>query len=144
MQELDSLVMVIIREHDHIIPHVVHDHCETLKHGIYGFTNEMSEILILSPVGCKEPSLNLSILVMGILQLLPNHARQILRPNSFKFGFTQRMVQVVDRLVVGVEHVPRSWSKEVHWMNISCVHRDIPQDPTFAAEETAIRLCHIW
>jgi hypothetical protein len=47
------------------------------------------------------------------------------------------MVQVVDRLVVGVEHVPRSWSKEVQWMNISCVHHDIPQDLTHAAEESS-------
>jgi hypothetical protein len=54
MQELDSPVMVIIQEHDHISPHVVHDHRETLKHGIYGLTKEMSEVLILSPVGRKE------------------------------------------------------------------------------------------
>jgi hypothetical protein len=48
MKELDSPVMVIIREHGHISPHVVHDHCETLKHGIYGLTGEMSEVLVLS------------------------------------------------------------------------------------------------
>jgi hypothetical protein len=126
MQELDSPVTVIIREHSHISPHVVHDHRETLKHGIYGLTGEMSEVLVLSPVGLKEPSLNLSVPGMSILQLLPNPARQILCPNPFEFGFTQRTVQVVDRLDVGVEHVPQSWSKEVEWMNISCVHRDIP------------------
>jgi hypothetical protein len=67
MQELDSPVMVIIREHSHISPHVVHDHRETLKHGIYGLTGEMSEVLILSPVGHKEPSLNLSVPGMSIL-----------------------------------------------------------------------------
>jgi hypothetical protein len=127
--------MVIIREHDHIGPHVVHDHRETLKHGIYGPTKEMSEVLVLSPVGRKESSLSLSVPGMSILQLLPNLARQILCPNPFEFGFTQRTIQVVDRLVVGVEHVPRSWSKEVHWMNISCVHRDIPQDLTLAVEK---------
>jgi hypothetical protein len=136
MQERDSPIMVIIREHDHISPHVVHDHRETLKHGIYGLTGEMSEVLVLSPVGCKEPSLNLSISGMGILQLLPNPARQILCLNPFEFGFTQRTVQVVDHLVVGVEHVPQSWSKEVHQMNINCVHHDIPQDLTLAAEES--------
>jgi hypothetical protein len=43
MQELDSPVMVIIREHGQISPHVVHDHCETLKHGIYGLIKEMSQ-----------------------------------------------------------------------------------------------------
>jgi hypothetical protein len=128
--------MVIIREHGHISPHVVHDHREMLKHGIYGLTEEMSEILMLSPVGHKEPSLNLSVPGMSILQLHPNLACQIIYLNPFEFGFTQRTVQVVDRLVVGVEHVPRSWSKKVHWMNISCVHRDIPQDLTLAAEES--------
>jgi hypothetical protein len=75
MQELDSPVMVIIREHSHISPHVVHIHRETLKHGIYGLTGEMSEILILSQIGCKQQSLNLSVPGMSILQLLPNPAR---------------------------------------------------------------------
>jgi hypothetical protein len=85
MQELDSPVMVIIREHGHISPHVVHDHRETLKHGIYRLTVEMSEVLVFSPVGRKEPSLNLSIPDMSILQLLPNPAHQILCPNPFEF-----------------------------------------------------------
>jgi hypothetical protein len=75
MQELDSPVMVIIRVYGHISPHVVHDHRETLKLGIYGLTGEMSEVLVLSPVGRKEPSLNLSVPDMSILQLLPNPAR---------------------------------------------------------------------
>jgi hypothetical protein len=39
---------------------------------------EMSEILVLSPVRCKEPNLNLSVPGMSILQLLPNPACQIL------------------------------------------------------------------
>jgi hypothetical protein len=78
MQELDSPVMVIIREYDHISHHVVHNHREPLKHGINRLTGEMSEILILSPVGRKEPSLNLSVPSMSILQLLPNPARQVL------------------------------------------------------------------
>jgi hypothetical protein len=92
MQELDSPVMVITQEHDHISPHVVHNHRETLKHGIYGLNGEMSEILVLSLVGRKEPSLNLNVPSVSILQLLPNPARQILCPNPFKFGFTQRTV----------------------------------------------------
>jgi hypothetical protein len=91
MQELDNPVMVIIREHGHIRPHVVHDHRQTLKHGFYGLTGEMSEVLVLFPVCRKEPSLNLSIPGMSILQLLPNPTRQILYPNPFEFGFTQRM-----------------------------------------------------
>jgi hypothetical protein len=43
---------------------------------------------------------------MSILQLLPNLACQILCLNLFGFGVTQRTVQVVDRIVLGVEHVP--------------------------------------
>jgi hypothetical protein len=125
-RECRSPVMVIIREYGHISPHVVHNHHEPLKHGIYGPTGEMGEVLVLSPVGRKEPGLNLSGLGMSILQLLPNPARQVLYLNPFEFKLTQRMVQVVDRLVVGVEHVTRSWSKEVRRMNISCVHCDIP------------------
>jgi hypothetical protein len=113
MQELDGPAMIIIREHGHISPHVVHDHRETLKHGTNRLTREMSEILVLSPVGRKEPSLNLSILGMSIIQLLQNPTRQILCLNPFEFRLTQRMVQVVVRLVVGIEHVPRPWSKKV-------------------------------
>jgi hypothetical protein len=48
---------------------------------------------------------------------------------------TQSTKQVVDRLVVGVEHVHRSWSKEVHQHDITCVHRDISKDLTLSAEE---------
>jgi hypothetical protein len=79
----------------------------------------MREVLVLSPLGCKEPNLNLSVSNMSILQLLSNPTRQVLYLNPIEFGLTQSMVQVVDCLVVGVEHVPRSWSKEVHRMNIS-------------------------
>jgi hypothetical protein len=48
-------------------------------------TREMREILILSLVGCKEPSLNLSILGMSIVQLLPNPACQVLCLNLIEF-----------------------------------------------------------
>jgi hypothetical protein len=67
--------MIIVREHDHINPHVVHSHREPLEHGIYGLTEEMCEVLVLSPVGRKELSLNLSVPGTSILQLLPNPAR---------------------------------------------------------------------
>jgi hypothetical protein len=53
-----------------------------------------------------------------------------------EFGLTQSMKQVVDRLIVGIEHVPRSWSEEVHRLDITCVHRDIPKDLTLSAEES--------
>jgi hypothetical protein len=85
MKELDSPVMVIIREHGHISPHVVRNHREPLKHSINRLTGEMHEILVLSPVGRRESSLYLSVPGMSILQLLPNHARQVLcltRSNS--------------------------------------------------------------
>jgi hypothetical protein len=45
------------------------------------------------------------------------------------------MVQVVDFLVVGIEHVLRSWSKEVNQMNITCVHRNVPKDLTLSTEQ---------
>jgi hypothetical protein len=106
VQELDSLVMIIVREHDHISPHVVHNHREPLEHGIFGLTGEMCEIVVLSTVGRKESSLNLSVPSMSILQLLPNPACQVLCMNPIEFGLTQSTVQVVDRLVAGVEHVP--------------------------------------
>jgi hypothetical protein len=85
MQELDSPVMVIIWKYDHISPDVVHDHREMLKHGIYGLTGEMNEVLVLSPVGRKEPSLNLSIPGMSVLQQLLNPTRQVLCTNPFEF-----------------------------------------------------------
>jgi hypothetical protein len=45
------------------------------------------------------------------------------------------MKQVFDCLIVGIELVPRSWSKEVNRMNISCVHPNITKDLTLAMEE---------
>jgi hypothetical protein len=67
MHDLDSPVMVIVQENNHISPRVVHNQREPLKHGINRLTGEMSEILVLSPVGRKEPSLNLSVPGMSIL-----------------------------------------------------------------------------
>jgi hypothetical protein len=48
------------------------------------------------------------------------------------------MKQVVDLLIVGVEHVPRSWSKEALRLDIACVHRDLPKDLTLSSEKR----CH--
>jgi hypothetical protein len=53
--------MIIVREHVHIGPHVVHHNREPLKQGIDGLTGEMSEVLVLSPVGRINLSLNLGI-----------------------------------------------------------------------------------
>jgi hypothetical protein len=60
--------MIIVREHVHIGPHVVHHNGEPLKQGIDGLTREMSEILVLSPVSHIHPSLNLGIPNMSFLQ----------------------------------------------------------------------------
>jgi hypothetical protein len=88
MQELDSPVMIIIQEHDHISPHVVHNHREPLEHGIYGLTGEIREVFVLPPVSRIEPSLNLSIPGMSILQLLSDPTRQVLCLNPIEFGLT--------------------------------------------------------
>jgi hypothetical protein len=55
--------------------------------------------------------------------------------HPIEFRLTQSTKQVFDHLVVGVEHVSRSWSEEVHWLDIAVVHRDIPKDLTLSAEE---------
>jgi hypothetical protein len=110
--------MIIIWEHFHIVPHVVHNHREPLKQGIDGLTGEMSEVLVLSPVGRIHPSLNLGIPNMSLLQHQPDSTSQVLGVHPIELRLTQSTKQVVDRLIVGVEHVPRSWSEEVHWLFI--------------------------
>jgi hypothetical protein len=82
--------------------------------------------------------LNLGISDMSFLQHRPNSTSHALCVHPIKFRLTQSTKQVVDRLVVGVEHVPRSWSEDVHQLDIACVHRDIPKDPTLSIEEC----CH--
>jgi hypothetical protein len=59
----------------------------------------------------------------------------VLGVHPIEFRLTQSTKQVVIRLVVGVEHVPRSWSNKVHRLDIACVHRGIPMDLTLSAEE---------
>jgi hypothetical protein len=100
MQELDSPVIVIVREHNHMSPHVVHDHHEPLEHGIYRLTSEMREILVLSSVGHKETSLNLSVPDMSIIQLLLDPACQVFCLNPIEFGLTQSTVQVSTALLL--------------------------------------------
>jgi hypothetical protein len=127
--------MIIVREHVHIGPHVVHNHREPLKQGIGGLSGEMSEVLLLSPVGRIHPSLNLGIPNMSLLQHQPDSTSQMLGVYLIELRLTQSTKQVVDRLIVGIEHVPRSWSKEVYRLDIACVHRDIPKDLTLSAEK---------
>jgi hypothetical protein len=92
----------------------------------------MSEILVLSPISRIHPSLNLGISNMSFLQHRPDSTSQALRVRPIEFRLSQSMKQVVDRLAVGVEHVPRSWSEEVHRLDMTCVHRDIPKDRTLS------------
>jgi hypothetical protein len=100
--------MIIVWEHDHIGSHVVHHDCKPLEKGIDGLAREMSEVLVLSPVSRVHPSLNLSIPSMSILQLLPNPTSQVLCVNPIEFRLTRSTKQVVECLVVGVEHIPSS------------------------------------
>jgi hypothetical protein len=95
----------------------------------------MSEVLVLSPVSRIHPSLNLGVPNMSFLQYRPDSTSQVLGVHPIEFRLTQSTKQVVDSLVVGVEHVPRSVSKEVHQLDIAYVHRDIPKDLTLSAEE---------
>jgi hypothetical protein len=100
--------MIIVREHVHIGPHVVHHNREPLKQDIEGLTGEMSEVLVLSPVGRIHSRLNLGIPNMSFLQYRPDSTSQVLGVHPIEFRLIQRTEQVVDHLVVGVEHVPRS------------------------------------
>jgi hypothetical protein len=164
VQELHCSIMIIVREDVDVGPHVVHNHCESLEQGIYRLTGEMSEILVLSSASRIQLCRNIRIPSMTILSLQPDPARQILCLNPIEFGLTQRTVQVVDCLVVGIEHVPQSWSKEVNRMNISCVNHNVPKDLTLSVEEhdhplllhlvvlpievrrtgTPFLVCHLW
>jgi hypothetical protein len=66
----------------------------------------MSEVLVLSPVSRIHPSLNLGVPNMSFLQHRPDSTSQALPVYPIEFRLTQSTKQVVDRLVVGVEHVP--------------------------------------
>jgi hypothetical protein len=78
MQELHGSVMVIVWQHGHISPHVVHNHGEALKPGVNRVTGYMSEILIHHMVSRKQASLHLIVPTMSYLEPLPNLTSQIL------------------------------------------------------------------
>jgi hypothetical protein len=90
-----------------------------LKQGIDGLTGEMSEVLVLSLVGRIHLCLNLGIPNMSLLEHHPNSTSQVLSVHPIELRLTQSTKQVVDRLIVGVEHLPRSWSKEVPLSDLS-------------------------
>jgi hypothetical protein len=130
-------IMIIVREHVHIGPHVVHNHHEPLKQGINGLTGEMSEVLVLSMVGRIHPSLNLGIPNMSFIQHRLDSTSQVLGVHPIELRLTQSTNQVVDCLIVGVKHVSRSWREEVHRLDIAVVHRDIPKDLTLSTPPSA-------
>jgi hypothetical protein len=72
---------------------------------------------------------------MSFLQHRPDSTSQVLGVHPIELGLTQSTKQVVDRLIIGVDHVSRSWSEEVHRLDIVVVHRDIPKDLTLSTEE---------
>jgi hypothetical protein len=86
----------------------------------------MSEVLVLYPVGRIPLSLNLGIPNMSFLQHRPDSTSQVLGVHPIELRLAQSPKQVVGCLIVGVEHVSRSWSEEVHRLDIAVVHRDIP------------------
>jgi hypothetical protein len=96
----------------------------------------MSEVLVLSPISRTHPCLDLIVPSMSDFQLIPNLSSQILCLNLIKFRFSKGTKQVLNRLVVGVVHISRSWSKKVNQMNIRCVLCNIPNDLTLAAKES--------
>jgi hypothetical protein len=95
----------------------------------------MSEVLILSPVGYIHPCQNLGIPNISLLQHQLDSTTQVLGVHPIEIRLTQCTKQVVDHLIVGVEHVPRSWSEKIHWLDITCVHRDIPKDLTLSSKK---------
>ena len=68
----------------------------------------MSEVLVLSPVSSKQASLHLTV-------------------SSTK--------QVVNCLVVCIEHVSRTWGKEVRGTDIGSVFRHVPNQMTLATKK---------
>jgi hypothetical protein len=88
--------MIIVREHVHIGPHVVHNHRESLKQGIDGLIGAMSEVLVLSPVGRIHPNLNLGIPNTSLLQHQPDSTSQVLGVHPIELRLTQSTKEVVD------------------------------------------------
>jgi hypothetical protein len=79
--------------------------------------------------------LNLGIPNMSFVQHRPDSTSQVLGVYTIEFRLTQSTKQVVDCLIVGVEHVSRSWSEEARRLDIAIVHRDIAKHLTLSAVE---------
>jgi hypothetical protein len=96
MQELQSLIMLGVREILNIGLHVVHDGGEPLKHRINVLTGKLSKVLILHPVRNKEASLHMVITTVSNQQLLPNLPSKIQMANTLKLRITQASDQVIN------------------------------------------------
>jgi hypothetical protein len=96
MQELQSLIMLSVREILNISLHVVHDGGEPLKHRINVLTGKLSEVLILHPVRDKEANLHMVITTVSNQQLLPNLPSKIQMANMLKLKITQAPDQVIN------------------------------------------------
>jgi hypothetical protein len=73
---------------------------------MYGLTEEMSEVSVLSTVSRKQPCLDLIFPTVSNFQLVPNLMNQILCLDPIKLRFAKGTNRVVDSLVVGVVHIP--------------------------------------
>jgi hypothetical protein len=94
MQELQSLIMLSVREILNIGLHVVHDGGEPLKHRINVVTGKLSEVLMLHPVRAKEASLHMVITTVSNQQLLPNLPSRIQMANTLKLRITQALIPI--------------------------------------------------
>jgi hypothetical protein len=135
VQELHNPFRIIVWGHGHIGSHVVHNHRELLEHSVYGLAREMSEVLLLSLVSRKQVSLNLIVPSVSYSQLMSYRTSQVLLTNPIEFRLAKGTKQVIDHLVVGVLHVPRSWGKELYGMNLGTVFRHIPKQLSLAAKK---------
>jgi hypothetical protein len=107
--------MIIVQEHVHIGLHVVHNHREPLKQGINGLTREMSEVLVLSPVGRIHPCLNLGIPNMSLLQYRPNSTSQVLGVHPIELRLKQSTKQSTALLLASNMSLDPGARKFIGW-----------------------------
>jgi hypothetical protein len=82
---------------------------------------------------------------MGNLQLLPNLTSQFLSEHPIEFGCSNRRKQVIDHLIdVDVEHMPRTWGKEVCGTDIGIIFHHVSKQLSLAAKKRSHLVCHIW
>jgi hypothetical protein len=129
MQELQSLIMLGVREILNIGLHVVHDGGEPLKHRINVLTGKLSKVLILHLVRNKEASLHMVITTVSNQQLLPNLPGKIQMANTLKLRITQASDQVINGfcicLILGLSTgIGHHKSVDIHRNSIGLVKRN--------------------